>query len=97
MERIKSITFYDCTVSDFSKMFQRSIENYPVYYLTGMIIWTMFTVQLINPMTTLVDNKTMLIKVRFPMRIFVMSRVYTALVNLGYSLIPYVGILIFLE
>lgn len=48
-------------------------------------------------MTTLVDNKTMLIKVRFPMRIFVMSRVYTALVNLGYSLIPYVGILIFFK
>ena len=46
-------------------------------------------------MTTLVDNKNMLIKVRFPTKIFVMSRVYTALVNLGYSLIPYVGILLF--
>ncbi|AWY98515.1 MULTISPECIES: ABC transporter permease [Blautia] len=79
----------------FSKMFQKSIENYPVYYLTGMIIWTMFTGATNAAMTTLVDNKNMLIKVRFPTKIFVMSRVYTALVNLGYSLIPYVGILLF--
>lgn len=79
----------------FSQMFQRSIENYPVYYLTGLIIWTMFTGSTNTAMTTLVDNKTMLIKVKFPMRIFVMSRVYTALVNLLYSLIPYVGILVF--
>lgn len=79
----------------FSQMFQRSIENYPVYYLTGSIIWTMFTGSTNTAMTTLVDNKTMLIKVKFPMRIFVMSRVYTALVNLLYSLIPYVGILVF--
>ena len=62
----------------FSKMFQKSIENYPVYYLTGMIIWTMFTGATNAAMTTLVDNKNMLIKVRFPTKIFVMSRVYTA-------------------
>lgn len=79
----------------FSQMFKRSIENYPVYYLTGMIIWTMFTGATNAAMTTLVDNKNMLIKVRFPMRIFVLSRVFTALVNLGYSLIPYVGMLLF--
>lgn len=79
----------------FSQMFQRAIENYPVYYLTGSIIWSMFTSSTNAAMTTLLDNKTMLIKVKFPMRIFVMSRVYTALVNLAFSLIPYVGILIF--
>ena len=61
----------------FSKMFQKSIENYPVYYLTGMIIWTMLTGATNAAMTTLVDNKNMLIKVRFPTKIFVMSRVYS--------------------
>ena len=81
----------------FSQMFKHSIEKYPVYYLTGFIIWTMFTGATNAAMTTLVDNKTMLIKVKFPMRIFVMSRVYTALVNLLYSLIPYIGILIFFK
>lgn len=79
----------------FSQMFRRAIEHYPVYYLTGSIIWSMFTSSTNAAMTTLLDNKSMLIKVKFPMRIFIMSRVYTALVNLGFSLIPYIGILIF--
>ena len=78
----------------FSHMFHRAIENYPVYYLTGSVIWHMFTSGTNAAMTTLVDNKNMLIKVRLPMEIFVLARICTALVNLGYSLIPYIGILI---
>ena len=27
----------------FSTMFRKSIENYPVYYLTGFLIWSFFT------------------------------------------------------
>ena len=27
----------------FSAMFRKSIENYPVYYLTGFLIWNFFT------------------------------------------------------
>ena len=45
-------------------------------------------------MTALVDNKQMLIKVKIPMQVFVVSRVYTALVNFGYSLIAFVPILL---
>ena len=36
----------------------------------------------------------MLIKVKLPMEIFVLARVYTAVVNLGYSLVAYVAMLI---
>ncbi len=78
----------------FTQMFERSIENYPIYYLTGYIVWHMFTNATNAAMTTLVDNKNMLIKVRLPMEVFVLARVYTALVNLGYSLIAYVLMLI---
>ena len=78
----------------FTQIFQRSIENYPIYYLTGLILWQLFTGATNAAMTTLVDNKTMLIKVKLPMEIFVLARVYTAVVNLGYSLIAYVAMLI---
>lgn len=74
----------------FSKMFKRNIENYPIYYLTGSVLWSMFTSITNTTMTSLVDNKTMLIKVKLPMIIFPLSRAYTALVNLGYSLVAYV-------
>ncbi len=73
----------------FSKMFSRSIENYPIYYLCGYILWQLFTGATNSAMSTLVDNKNMLIKVKFPMRIFVLSRVYTAFVNFLYSLIGF--------
>lgn len=32
----------------------------------------------------------LLLKVKFPMELFILTRVYTALINLGYSLIAYV-------
>ena len=77
----------------FSQLFRRSIENYPVYYLTGYILWQMFTGATSAAMTTLVDNKPLLLKVKFPMDLFVLTRVYTALINLGYSLAAYVVML----
>lgn len=77
----------------FSQLFRRSIENYPIYYLTGYILWQMFTGATSAAMTTLVDNKPLLLKVKFPMDLFVLTRVYTALINLGYSLAAYVVML----
>lgn len=81
----------------FSTMFKRSIENFPIYYLCGNILWSLFTTATNTAMTVLVDNKQMLIKVKIPMRVFVVSRVYTALVNFGYSLIAFVPILLFFK
>lgn len=77
----------------FSQLFRRSIENYPIYYLTGYILWQMFTGATTAALTTLVDNKPLLLKVKFPMDLFVLTRVYTALINLGYSLAAYVVML----
>ena len=77
----------------FSTMFKHAIENFPIYYLTGNLLWSMFTSITTAAMTALVDNKAMLIKVRLPMVIFPLSRAYTALVNLGYSLIAYIVML----
>lgn len=77
----------------FSQLFRRSIDNYPIYYLTGYILWQTFTGATNAAITSLVDNKTLLLKVKFPMNIFILTRVYTSLVNLGYSLIAYLVML----
>lgn len=78
----------------FSKMFARNIENYPIYYLCGYILWLLFTNATNAAMTALVDNKTLLIKMKLPMDIFVLSRVYTALINLLYSMVGFVIMLV---
>lgn len=74
----------------FSTMFKRNIENFPIYFLTGQVLWQMFTGASNSAMDALVDNKSLLTKVKLPKQIFPLSRIYTALVNLGYSLIAYI-------
>lgn len=78
----------------FSYMFKRSIENFPLYYLTGNIFWSLFSGATNSAMTALVDNKTLLLKAKLPKQTFVLSRVYTALTNFGYTCIAYVLMLI---
>lgn len=78
----------------FSTIFKRSIINFPIYYLTGSIFWSLFTGATNSAMTALVDNKSMLIKVKLPMRIFPLARSCTALANFGYSLVAYIVMLL---
>ena len=73
----------------FSQLFRRSIENYPIYYLTGYILWQAFTGATTSAMTAIADNKPLLLKVKFPMDIFILTPVYTALIQLGYSFAAY--------
>ena len=73
----------------FSRMFRRSIENYPIYYLTGTLLWQAFAGTTTASVTTLADNRPLLLKVKFPMELFLLTRGCAALINLGYSLIAY--------
>lgn len=78
----------------FTTIFKRSIENFPIYYLTGMIIWQLFSGATTSAMTALVDNKNMLLKVKLPKQTFVLARIYAALTNFGYVCIAYVLMLV---
>lgn len=78
----------------FSYMFKHSIDNYPVYYLTGNVLWGLFSTGTNSAMTALVDNKNLLVKAKLPKQTFVLSRIYTALVNFGYTCVAYILMLI---
>lgn len=73
----------------FSQLFRRSIENYPIYYLTGYILWQTFTGATTSALTSLADNRQLLLRVKFPLSLFILTRVYTSLINLLYSLAAY--------
>ena len=79
----------------FTTMFRRSIENYPLYLLTGQTIWQLFTGATNAAMTSLVDNRVMLTRVKFPRVIFPIARVYSALVNYLYTFAAYLVVLVF--
>lgn len=73
----------------FSTMFRKSIENYPIYYLTGLVIWNFFTTATNTAMTALADNQALILQVKLPKSVFPLSRVVTAFVNFLYSLAAY--------
>lgn len=73
----------------FSMMFKRNIENYPLYLLSGTMTWSFFTGATNAAMTAIVDNRGMLLKIKFPLMIFPLARIYTSVVNLGYTFIAY--------
>lgn len=79
----------------FSTMFKRSIVNFPIYYLTGTTFWTLFSTATNSSMSALVDNRMMLMKVKLPKQTFVLARIYTALVNFGYTCIAFILIIAF--
>ena len=81
----------------FSTMFRRSIENYPGYLMTGQIIWGMFSSATNAAMGALVENKNLLLKVKLPKQIFVLAKIYTALVNFGYTCMAYLLMLLFFQ
>ena len=81
----------------FSYMFRRSIENFPLYYLTGSIFWSFFSEATNHSMSALVDNKNLLMKAKLSKNTFILSRIYTALVNFGLSCIAYILILVFYQ
>lgn len=79
----------------FSYMFEKSIKNYPLYYLSGQIYWSLFSTATNSSLTALVDNKSFLLRTKLPKQTFIISRVYTAFVNFSYTFIAYVCILAF--
>lgn len=78
----------------FSTMFRRAIANYPIYLMTGQIIWGMFSSATNAAMGALVENKNLLLKVKLPKQIFVLAKIYTALVNFGYTCVAYLVMLL---
>lgn len=78
----------------FTQILGRDTPHFPVYVLTGLITVQFFNGATNSAMTTLVDNKSMLIKVKFPMEIFVIAKVCTGIVDFGFSIIAYIVILI---
>lgn len=69
--------------------------TFPVYYLIGYIFFQLFQIATTTSMTAFEDNQKLFQKSKLPREIFVLSRDYTALVNLGFSLIALLVVLIF--
>jgi ABC-2 type transport system permease protein len=67
--------------------FGAGVEHYPVYLLTGIVLFTFFAETTGRGVTSLVERENLLRKVRFPRMVIPLSVALGALFNLGMNLI----------
>ena len=77
----------------FSTIFNKGIDRYPAYYFVGFLIFEFFATATQTSLTTLRDNRDLLIKSKLPRELFVLSRVLTAFVNFLLGCIPFALVL----
>ena len=70
----------------FSHMFNRGIVNYPVYLITGNILFSFMRESSTLAMNSIVNSADLMKKVYVPKYIFTLSRVMSCFVNLIFSL-----------
>jgi ABC-2 type transport system permease protein len=79
----------------FSGLFkQRGIWNYPVYLLAGQLLWTFFAQSTTYVGSLTVDATEITKRMYVPRSAFVASAILVALVNLGFSLVPFLIIIL---
>ena len=65
----------------FSNLFKFDIENYPVYILSGQVVYNFYAESTSTAMSAIIDNASLLKKVYIPKYMFVLSRILSSLIN----------------
>lgn len=68
---------------------------YPVFALSGLLIWNIFSNGLLNSANSMIINANIIKKIYFPRLVIPMSAILTALVDFFFALIIYVLVLIY--
>lgn len=72
----------------FSSVFRFSVENYPVYVLSGLVLWSFFSSTTSAAMGEMIWSGSLLSRIYVPKSVFAVSAVGTGMVNLLFSLVP---------
>ena len=78
----------------FSNFFKSALPNYPVYILSGLLVWNFFSQGTNAAISGLVWGGTLLKRIYIPSSVFGVSAIGTALVNLVLSLVPLVIVIL---
>ena len=78
----------------FSTLFSNGTKNYPVYLLSGIVLFNFFNEAVSLGMGSIVGNASLIKKVYVPKYIYPVSRVFSSLINLGTSMIPLLAVMV---
>lgn len=79
----------------FSYMFRNDILNYPLYLISGNVLFTLFNESANMGLTSIIYNATLIKKVYIPKFIFPLSRVTSSFVTMGFSLAAVLVVMVF--
>lgn len=64
----------------------KGVEHYPVYLLTGVVMWSFFTEATTQGLSSIVKRGSLIRKINFPKYIIVISGTISALINLAINM-----------
>jgi ABC-2 type transport system permease protein len=72
----------------FSQLFRLSVQNYPVYVLSGLVMWSFFAGSTSSAMSEMLWSGNLLGRIYVPKSIFSVSAICTGIINLLFAMIP---------
>ncbi|SDD91525.1 ABC-2 type transport system permease protein [Paenibacillus sp. UNCCL117] len=71
----------------FSSLFKTNIPYFPVYFLTGSILFSFHSEATTQALMSIISNASLIKKVYIPKYLFPLSRVLSSMVNLGFAFV----------
>ena len=83
----------------FSNLFRFGVENYPVYILSGQVIFNFFSESTSSAMTSILNNAQLIKKIYIPKYLFTLARISSSVINImaSFSALLLVMILLRME
>ena len=79
----------------FSHIFKFQVENYPLYILSGQVVFNFFSESTSSAMSSIINNAPLIKKVYIPKYLFTLSRVASSVVNVMASFCALIVVMVF--
>lgn len=78
----------------FSNLFKFDVENFPLYLLSGQVIFNYFSSSTTSSMSAITDNASLIKKIYIPKYLFVLARTASSFINLLASFVALLLVMI---
>ena len=81
----------------FSNLFKFDVDNYPVYILTGQLVFTFFSESTSNAMSSILLNAPLIKKIYVPKYMFTFSSILSSMINVMASYAALIVVMLFMR
>lgn len=81
----------------FSNLFRFGVENYPVYILTGQVIFNFYSESTTSAMSSILNNAQLIKKIYIPKYLFTLARISSSVINIMASFSALILVMVFMR